>query len=212
MKDNRYRTTIQTWDKLAQAYQDRFMDFDLYDDTYDAFCESLKPGARVLEIGCGPGNITRYLLRKRPDLDILATDVAPSMVERARNNNPTARFQVMDAREIGRLGTQFDGIICGFCIPYLEKTDVVQLIQNCASLLHDNGIFYFSVIENDYARSGFQTDSSGKNKTYVYCYDAHFLQEQLINNGFEITQLYRKIYLQKDIHLIGICHKKTERK
>ena len=212
MHHDRYRTTIQTWDKLAQAYQDRFMDFDLYDDTYDAFCELLPENASVFEIGCGPGNITRYLLKQRPDLDIVATDVAPSMVERARINNPGARFQVMDAREIGRSATQFDGIICGFCMPYLEKTAVVQLIHDCASLLHDGGVFYFSVIEDDYARSGYQADSSGKHKAYVYYYDAQFLQEQLIGNDFEIARLYRKTYLQKDTHLVGICRKKPGRK
>lgn len=39
------------------------MDLDLYNDTYDAFCQAVyKPGARIFEIGCGPGNITRYVL------------------------------------------------------------------------------------------------------------------------------------------------------
>ncbi|MBK8044287.1 MAG: isoprenylcysteine carboxylmethyltransferase family protein [Haliscomenobacter sp.] len=58
-----YQITLHSWGKVASVYQDYFMDLDLYNDTYDAFCQAVyKPGARIFEIGCGPGNITRYVL------------------------------------------------------------------------------------------------------------------------------------------------------
>ncbi len=48
---DQYRQTAQTWDKLAQAYQDKFMDLDLYDHTYDAFCDALPdPHSRGLDM------------------------------------------------------------------------------------------------------------------------------------------------------------------
>ena len=58
---DKYKITFETWDKVAAAYQDKFMDLNLYDDTYDIFCcyiSKLNPG--ILEIGCGPGG-TLYL-------------------------------------------------------------------------------------------------------------------------------------------------------
>ena len=62
---DKYRETFETWNKVAQLYEDKFMDLDLYNDTYDQFCELLlKKNASILEIGCGPGNITKYLLSK----------------------------------------------------------------------------------------------------------------------------------------------------
>jgi ubiquinone/menaquinone biosynthesis C-methylase UbiE len=62
---DKYERTIKTWDKLAEKYQDVFMDLSLYDDSYDAFCALLqKKDATILELGCGPGNITKYLLIK----------------------------------------------------------------------------------------------------------------------------------------------------
>ncbi|HKC68335.1 MAG TPA: class I SAM-dependent methyltransferase, partial [Bacteroidia bacterium] len=68
---DRYQNTFETWNKLAHNYQGKFMDFDLYDDTYNTFCQLLeKPNAKIFEIGCGPGNITRYLLTKHPDFKI----------------------------------------------------------------------------------------------------------------------------------------------
>ncbi len=37
-----YQLTFQTWDKLAQQYQEKFMELDLYNDTYDLFCQQIK--------------------------------------------------------------------------------------------------------------------------------------------------------------------------
>ncbi len=119
-----YQETFETWNKLASLYQDKFMDLELYNESYDAFCNSIaKDNAKILEIGCGPGNITKYLLSKRPNYQIYGIDVAPNMIELARENNPTARFDVMDCRNISEINQDFDGIVCGFCLPYLSEGD-----------------------------------------------------------------------------------------
>ena len=101
---DRYKETFDTWNKVASIYQDKFMDMALYNDTYDYICNSIaKPKAKLLEIGCGPGNITKYLLSKRPDFDIFGIDIAPNMIELAKKNNPTANFDIMDSRQINNL-------------------------------------------------------------------------------------------------------------
>src|SRR5690349_11179871 len=68
--------------KLADRYRDKFMDLTLYDGSYRDFCDSLPQGrARVLDAACGPGNVSRYLITRRPELDLLGIDLAPRMVE-----------------------------------------------------------------------------------------------------------------------------------
>lgn len=87
--EEHYSETRHTWNKIAHLYEDKFMDLDLYDGTYNRFCDLLSnASASVLEIGCGPGNITRYLLGLNQDLKILATDVSDNMVRLAQKNNP----------------------------------------------------------------------------------------------------------------------------
>lgn len=208
---DKYRETFETWNKVAQLYEDKFMDLDLYNDTYDQFCELLlKKNASILEIGCGPGNITKYLLAKRPDFEILGTDISPNMIELAKKNCPNAKFEVIDSRKIDNLKHTFDAIVCGFCLPYLSESDVEKLIIDCKNLLNENGILYLSFVEGENDQSGFLKSSTG-DRTYFYYHHLEKLTHQLNLNHFEKQSLIRKSYTKNDktteIHTIIIAEK-----
>ncbi|MEO6303030.1 MAG: class I SAM-dependent methyltransferase [Bacteroidia bacterium] len=206
-----YKITFETWNKIANIYQEKFMDLDLYNDTYDLFCSHLKTSSKILEIGCGPGNITRYLLHKRPDLKIEGVDVAPNMIALAKENNPAADFKVMDCRNLNTVTEKFDAILCGFCMPYLSKDACTKLIKDSSALLNTNGLFYFSTIEGDYSRSGYESGSSG-DQAFVYYYRENDLSELLKENNFETVELIQKHYQKTETelstHLIFIARKK----
>ena len=205
---DRYRKTFETWDKMAQAYQDRFMELDLYNDTYDRLCSMLQgESPRLLEIGCGPGNITRYLLARRPDIVIEAIDVSPNMIKLAAANNPRASFTVMDGRDIDKLMSGYDAVVCGFCMPYLSQEDCIKLFKDIAALLEDGGIFYGSTIEGSYSRSGYEAGSSG-HEAYVYYHDESFICGLLEENNFGQPEFIRKPYRRsngmEETHLVFI--------
>lgn len=209
---DRNQNTIQTWNRLAKKYHDKFMDVHIYDDSYIFFSEAVaNENASILEIGCGPGNITRYLLDTHPNYKILATDVAPSMVNLAKINNPSAEFRVLDARHINQIKQKFEAIMCGFCMPYLSKEESIQLINDSHSLLNDGGIFYFSTIENEYEKSESQTSSDGQYTMFVYYHQSDYLQQALDESGFETLHLLRIEYPKPndvlDTHLIFIVRK-----
>jgi trans-aconitate 2-methyltransferase len=55
---------------------------------------------RVVDLGCGPGNLTRLLSERWPDADVVGLDSSPQMIERARAANLSGvRFEVADLRE-----------------------------------------------------------------------------------------------------------------
>lgn len=210
---DRYKETFETWNKVASLYQDKFMDLDLYNSTYDFICNSItKDKAKLIEIGCGPGNITKYLLSRRPDFNIFGIDIAPNMIELAKKNNPTASFAIMDSRQISDLNTKYDGIICGFCLPYLSQPDSKKIISDCYNLLNENGHLYLSFVEGDPNKSDFQVGSSG-DRTYFYFYNLDDLTEQLKKNNFEQIKVfkvdYKKAENEMDIHTILTAKKKT---
>jgi SAM-dependent methyltransferase len=209
---DKYRETFETWDKLAELYQAKFMDLTLYDESYDFFCQSIgKNSAQILEIGCGPGNITRYLLSVRPEYNIFGIDVAPNMIALAKKNNPAARFATMDCRNIAELKSTYDGIVCGFCLPYLSPLDAEKFISDCYNLLHENGILYLSFVEGEPCNSGFQIGSTG-DKSYFYFYNIDDLSAVLQKNKFEIIKVFVVQYTKEnnstEEHTIVICQKR----
>lgn len=201
------------FNKLAKEYQDKFMNVDLYGDTFDFFCEKIEvQNANVLEIACGPGNITQYLLKKRPDLKVLGIDLAPNMISLAKVNNPQARFQLMDCRNIASISEQFDAVMCGFCLPYLSKKEMVKLIADTSKLLKDNGILYLSTMEDNYSKSGYEKGSRG-DEVYMHYYLAEDLISVLKKYDLAILSLTRKAYTtanaSKVVDLIIIAQKLT---
>jgi len=76
------------------------------------------PGARVLEVGCGPGRLS-ILLAGRHGLDVTGIDLDPAMVERAQRNNVKQRagdrsrpsFLVGDVASLAFADASFDLVV-----------------------------------------------------------------------------------------------------
>jgi len=184
---------VNVFDKRAKEYEDKFMDVSLYHDTFNTFCSYLPEKANVLELACGPGNITQYLLRQRLDLQILATDLSPRMLELARKNNPAAVFRLLDCRDIGQLEPIYDAIMCGFCLPYLSKEQSIELIHDAGTILRENGVLYLSTMEDDYSKSSLQRSSQG-DELFMHFHEADYLVKALVENRFKVLDLQRKNY------------------
>ncbi len=206
-----YKVTFETWNKVAKLYEENFMELSIYNESYDLFCHQISASdPTIFEIGCGPGNITQYLLQKIPNLNIDAIDIAPSMVALAQKNNPKAIVWIQDSREIDSVNSKYNAVVCGFCIPYLSQSDVSKLIFNCSNLLLDGGCIYLSFVEGDYLNSGYQTSSSG-DKAYFYFHDLANIISILDNNGFNIINqlvaFYDRKNGEKEKHTILIAKK-----
>jgi 2-polyprenyl-3-methyl-5-hydroxy-6-metoxy-1,4-benzoquinol methylase len=209
--DKNYQETFNTWNKIAQLYEDKFMKMDLYNESYDVFCASLsKQDAAVLEIGCGPGNICKYLHQQFPDLKIKAIDISENMIALAKKNDPKVDFQVMDARDIHKLEEKYDAIICGFTLPYLSFSDCAKFIADCHQILNSDGILYLSYVEGDYKNSAFISGSTG-DRTFFYYHEEKKLEKELQLNLFEIIARmnidYEKENGTKEVHKIMLARK-----
>lgn len=65
---------------------------------------------RVVDLGCGPGNLTALLKQRWPHAEVLGVDSSAEMVERARRDVDGVRFEVGDVRDWAGLDTPTEGV------------------------------------------------------------------------------------------------------
>lgn len=206
--EKRYQNIIQIYNAVAQKYQDKFANDTVYNHSYDLLLKHMEPiHKNVLDVACGFGKITNYLLNHNPKLSVLGVDAAENMVALAKQNNPNASFKVMDCREINSLQQSFDVIIFGFCFPYLTKEDVLKLIEEASILLNSNGLLYISTMIGDYEKdSRITTSSDGKNSMFIHYHEPSYLIEALEKQKLKILENYTKLYQEggdTDLFLIA---------
>jgi trans-aconitate 2-methyltransferase len=57
---------------------------------------TLEAPARVVDLGCGPGNVTAVLRQRFPAADVIGVDGSAAMLEKARAATPGCRFEQAD--------------------------------------------------------------------------------------------------------------------
>ncbi|MBO0710012.1 MAG: methyltransferase domain-containing protein [Acetobacteraceae bacterium] len=56
----------------------------------------LENPARIVDLGCGAGNVSAILKRRFPAADVLGVDGSPAMIAKARSTAPDCRFEQAD--------------------------------------------------------------------------------------------------------------------
>jgi len=204
-------STRKTWNKFAKPYAELFMELDWYNASYTHFCDLLKQKSSVLELACGPGNITRFLANYRPDLKLLATDSADEMLKQAVHIAPSATLMQLDCTAFPNIENKFDGILAGFLLPYLNQNQWLTLLQDCAKNLNPAGVVYFSAIEGNYSDSRNEWNSEKTDALFVHYYSEAYLLETLAQNGFKPLKTYRVAYEKSsglcETHLVILARK-----
>jgi SAM-dependent methyltransferase len=67
---------------------------------------------RILDVACGKGATTRYLLRRFSPSDVTGVDLSAQNVAIACENAPGVTFRPMSATELEFADNSFDGVLC----------------------------------------------------------------------------------------------------
>lgn len=195
-----FDVSVRRFDEFAEEYATRFDDVSGYSRQLSYFVSRVKKlSPAILELGCGPGNVTKFVKSQIPESRILAVDLAPKMIELARKTLSGVDFRVMDVRDILELDATFDAIMCSFCLPFLSKADAAKLIADCAELLNSGGVIYLSTMEGDESKAGFETTSfSGNSTIYFNYHKLTSLQDAFEKSGFKVLRFERQDYLEPD--------------
>jgi cyclopropane fatty-acyl-phospholipid synthase-like methyltransferase len=99
---------------------------------------------RLLDPGCGTGE--NSLLAASRGADVTGIDVAPTAIARARakasERGLTARFEVADALDLGRLGLTADTVIDSGMFHVFGDDDRARYVASLAAVLRPAGTCY----------------------------------------------------------------------
>ncbi len=140
-------------DAAGEATLALFRSNDAYTEFLWNRLEELSPrrlGGRVLEVGCGIGNLTRILLRSGAVTYLHALDMDPAYVERVRAELPDPRLEVSTARAeafcpqaFSSAGSGFDFIVCSNVLEHVEQDD--RAVENFRRMLRPDGLILLLV-------------------------------------------------------------------
>jgi len=105
----------------------------------------VEPGMKVIDLACGPGNLTRRLAAlAEPGGEVVGIDLAQGMIELARATaRDNTRFEVMDIEQLAYPDASFDVAVCGHGIQFAP--DLGRALREARRVLKARGRFTASV-------------------------------------------------------------------
>ncbi len=99
-----------------------------------------EPGMRVLDIGCGPGDILRYL---DPSIDYTGVDLSSAYIAHARKNfGDRGRFLNESVSDLAvREPASFDRVMANGLFHHLNDAEAVHLLDIAKQALKPDGCF-----------------------------------------------------------------------
>ena len=98
-----------------------------------------RPGMRILDLACGPGNLSRRLAAMvAPGGEVVGVDLSRGMIDLARRAGiPNARFDLMDMERLEFAGASFDAAVCGHGFQFVP--DLGRALSEARRVLRSPG-------------------------------------------------------------------------
>ena len=103
----------------------------------DNFAEALQGSGPCVDLGCGPGHITRYLAEY--GLDISGLDISRKMVKQARKLNPGLKFSTGDMRQLDVEDNHWAAIVSFYSIIHTPLAELVPALLEFHRVLEPGG-------------------------------------------------------------------------
>jgi SAM-dependent methyltransferase len=135
-------TTQTSYDAVAPEYAERYqneMDAKPFDrDCLDRLAREVGALGPICDLGCGPGQIARYLGRQ--GVDTLGVDLSPNMVAEAQRLNPEIPFHQGDMLALPDADDSWGGIAAFYSIIHIPRGRVVDAMREMKRVLKPGGV------------------------------------------------------------------------
>ena len=113
----------------------------------DRFAERLRGRGAVCDMGCGPGQIGRYLADR--GLPVVGVDLSPGMLAQAAALNPDIPFRAGDMRALDEPDGAWAGIAAFYSIIHIPPAEVVVALREMGRVLGPGGLLLMAFHTSD---------------------------------------------------------------
>ncbi len=140
--DEFIQNTQASYDAVAARYAEEFqdeMDFKPFDrDCLDRLAREVGSLGPICDLGCGPGQIARYLHRQ--GAQVLGVDLSPRMITEAQRLNPDIPFHQGNMLSLPDADNAWGGIAAFYCIIHIPREQVVDALREMKRVLKPGGV------------------------------------------------------------------------
>jgi SAM-dependent methyltransferase len=140
--DDAILNTQTSYDQVAAEYAAKFkdeMDGKPFDrDCLDRLAREVGNLGPICDLGCGPGQIARYLHRK--GVDTLGVDLSGRMIAEAQRINPEIHFHQGDMLALPDADESWGGIAAFYCIIHIPRKEIVDALREMKRVLKPAGV------------------------------------------------------------------------
>lgn len=111
----------------------------------------LADARRVVDLGCGTGNVTRILKDRWPGADVIGIDSSPEMLATARDHGGGVRYLQADAGAWAEDGGEVDVLFSNAALHWLD--DHRELFPRLMARVAPGGVLAVQMPHNHYAAS-----------------------------------------------------------
>jgi len=141
------KNIIDCYNKTANNYADKYKDelahkhLDLI--LLNAFASENKDKGKMIDLGCGPGQTTKYL-SDHGVKDITGTDLSTEMIKVAKNLHPQIHFEMADMLKLPYTANSVGSAIAFYSIVHFDYTQIKTAFSEIKRVLTPGGQFLFS--------------------------------------------------------------------
>lgn len=136
------KDTQTSYDQVAAEYAEKFKD-EMDDKPFDRDCldrlaREVGTLGPICDMGCGPGQIARYLHRQ--GVDTLGVDLSPRMVAEAQRLNPDIPFHQGNMLALPDEDNSWGGIAAFYCVIHIPRPQIVDALREMKRVLKPGGV------------------------------------------------------------------------
>ncbi|HPT39067.1 MAG TPA: methyltransferase domain-containing protein [Candidatus Omnitrophota bacterium] len=146
---NRFKVIKEHFDREAAAFDELFFKvMPRYEEMMQALIDALpfgkKDRLKIIDLGCGTGNLSKKLISAYPNARIDCVDMAGNMIKIAKaklKGNRNVAFWLGDIRDFDYKG-KYDCIVASMVLHHVEGKDKPRFYRKLYNSLSKKGVFF----------------------------------------------------------------------